>query len=140
MRHFSHPDCSFLELTVSNAQRSGRLFTCKCTFPSDFAHINLFASDRLWDFCLLAVIYKCAEAASSAIDPNSLALPYPFLYSFARFATWTLYGFAAGLVATGLWVIAHECGHQAFSEYKFLNNAVGWVLHSGFVPRYPHIM
>lgn len=33
----------------------------------------------------------------------------------------------------GVWVIAHECGHQAFSESKQLNNAVGWVLHSAFV-------
>jgi hypothetical protein len=32
--------------------------------------------------------------------------------------------------ATGLWIIAHECGHQAFSESKTINNAVGWVLHS----------
>jgi fatty acid desaturase len=31
---------------------------------------------------------------------------------------------------TGLWVIAHECGHQGFSESKTINNAVGWVLHS----------
>jgi len=31
---------------------------------------------------------------------------------------------------TGLWVIAHECGHQSFSPYKELNNAVGLVLHS----------
>lgn len=30
----------------------------------------------------------------------------------------------------GLWVIAHECGHQGFSESKTINNAVGWVLHS----------
>jgi len=34
------------------------------------------------------------------------------------------------LFATGLWVIAHECGHQAFSESKTINNSVGWVLHS----------
>ncbi|CAG7837620.1 unnamed protein product [Allacma fusca] len=31
---------------------------------------------------------------------------------------------------TGLWVIAHECGHQAFSEHQILNDTVGLVLHS----------
>ncbi|TDL15824.1 delta-12 fatty acid desaturase protein [Rickenella mellea] len=85
----------------------------------------------LWDFCLWAIIYQFADAANSAIDPNFLDLPHPFLYSLARFSIWSLYGFAAGLVATGLWVIAHECGHQSFSEYPFLNHTVGWVLHSG---------
>lgn len=34
------------------------------------------------------------------------------------------------LLSQGLWIVAHECGHQAFSESKTINNAVGWVLHS----------
>eukprot|EP00983_Pelagomonas_calceolata_P119752 1160634-Pelagomonas_calceolata.AAC.5 len=32
-----------------------------------------------------------------------------------------------GAVATGVWVIAHECGHGAFSDYTWLNDAVGLV-------------
>jgi hypothetical protein len=40
------------------------------------------------------------------------------------------YWFWAGLAGTGLWVVAHECGHQGFSESKTINNAVGWALHS----------
>ena len=52
-----------------------------------------------------------------------------------RFGLWVLYGFLQGLFATGLWVIAHECGHQAFSSSKTLNDSTGWVLHSAlFVP------
>lgn len=52
-----------------------------------------------------------------------------------RFCLWILYGFLQGLFATGLWVIAHECGHQAFSSSKTLNDSTGWVLHSAlFVP------
>jgi len=39
---------------------------------------------------------------------------------------------------TGIWVIAHECGHQAFSSSKLLNDAVGLVLHSALlVPYFP---
>ena len=37
---------------------------------------------------------------------------------------------------TGLWVLAHECGHQAFSDYKWVNNAVGMVLHSALLVPY----
>jgi len=84
----------------------------------------------VWDLFVIGCIYKAATFADSFITPEQLNLPHPLLYSAARFALWALYGFWAGLFATGLWVIAHECGHQAFSESKFINNSVGWVLHS----------
>jgi hypothetical protein len=90
-------------------------------------------TQSLWDCFVIAVIYQLASFADSFITPEQLNLPHPFWYSFARFALWSLYGFWAGLFATGLWVIAHECGHQAFSESKFINNSVGWVLHSACV-------
>lgn len=35
-----------------------------------------------------------------------------------------------GAVATGVWVIAHECGHQAFSKWQAVNDGFGLVLHS----------
>ncbi|KZT11828.1 delta12-fatty acid desaturase [Laetiporus sulphureus 93-53] len=85
----------------------------------------------VYDFFLIFCIYKLAVFLDARISPEFISLPSPYLYSFARFVLWSLYGFANGLVATGLWVLAHECGHQAFSESKALNNAIGWVLHSG---------
>jgi hypothetical protein len=91
------------------------------------------ASRSLWDFFLIGTIYKATTYIEPFITPEHISLPSPTAYSFARFALWSIYGFATGLVATGLWVIAHECGHQAFSESKFINNLVGWVLHSGSV-------
>ncbi|CAL9118913.1 unnamed protein product [Musa acuminata var. zebrina] len=33
-------------------------------------------------------------------------------------AAWPLYWVVQGCVLTGLWVIAHECGHHAFSDYS----------------------
>lgn len=43
---------------------------------------------------------------------------------------WLLYAAVTGTVATGSWVVAHECGHGAFSDNKKLQDAVGYVLHS----------
>ncbi|XAR70032.1 Phosphatidylcholine desaturase [Bertholletia excelsa] len=37
---------------------------------------------------------------------------------------------------TGLWVIAHECGHHAFSDYQWVDDAVGLVLHSALLVPY----
>ena len=92
----------------------------------------LISNCRVYDLFLVYCIYKGAVFADARITPEYISLPSPYLYSFARFAVWALYGFANGLVGTGLWVLAHECGHQAFSESKTLNNTVGWILHSAY--------
>jgi omega-6 fatty acid desaturase (delta-12 desaturase) len=61
----------------------------------------------------------------------------PLLPSTAlRFVAWMVYGFVQGLVGTGVWVLAHECGHQAFSTSRRLNDFVGWVLHSSLMVPY----
>ncbi|KAF6524830.1 hypothetical protein HZS61_010625 [Fusarium oxysporum f. sp. conglutinans] len=53
-----------------------------------------------------------------------------------RALLWGLYTTLQGLFGTGLWVIAHECGHQAFSESRLVNDATGWVLHSALLVPY----
>jgi omega-6 fatty acid desaturase / acyl-lipid omega-6 desaturase (Delta-12 desaturase) len=54
----------------------------------------------------------------------------------ARAALWAVYTFVQGLFGTGVWVLAHECGHGAFSPSKRLNDFVGWVLHSSLLVPY----
>ncbi|KAI8896377.1 fatty acid desaturase-domain-containing protein [Globomyces pollinis-pini] len=43
---------------------------------------------------------------------------------------WFAYWICQGVVGTGLWVLAHECGHNAFSPHTIVNHSVGFVLHS----------
>ena len=82
------------------------------------------------DAVIIGAVYKATVFAEPFISPEHISLPHPALYTAAWVALWALYGFCTGLPATGLWVVAHECGHQAFSESKTINNTVGWVLHS----------
>ena len=42
----------------------------------------------------------------------------------------------AGTVATGLWVLGHECGHGAFAQTRVVNDAVGFCLHSALLVPY----
>lgn len=49
---------------------------------------------------------------------------------------WLAYAALTGTLATGCWVIAHECGHDAFSENKFLQDAVGYILHTALLVPY----
>ncbi|KAK2764269.1 Oleate hydroxylase fah12 [Arachnomyces sp. PD_36] len=75
-----------------------------------------------------------------ARDIASLATTFGIFYKFVtpeyipstpvRAGLWGLYTVLQGLFGTGLWVMAHECGHQAFSPSKTLNDTVGWVCHS----------
>ncbi|KAI1073605.1 Delta(12) fatty acid desaturase [Whalleya microplaca] len=57
-------------------------------------------------------------------------------YTPARVVLWGLYTVMQGLFGTGAWVLAHECGHQAFSTSKILNDTVGWILHSALLVPY----
>jgi omega-6 fatty acid desaturase (delta-12 desaturase) len=43
---------------------------------------------------------------------------------------WIAYALVTGTVATGAWVVAHECGHGAFSDNKTLQDTVGYILHT----------
>ena len=38
---------------------------------------------------------------------------------------WTAYACVTGTAAMGLWVLAHECGHGAFSDNRMLQDGVG---------------
>ncbi|GLT65826.1 hypothetical protein SLA2020_382320 [Shorea laevis] len=43
---------------------------------------------------------------------------------------WPVYWAFQGCILTGVWVIAHECGHHAFSDYQWLDDTVGLIFHS----------
>lgn len=77
-----------------------------------------------------------AKSMSYAIFSTSLTLAlgigaYALIpVKLAFLPVWALYAAVTGTVATGSWVVAHECGHDAFSDNKTLQDAVGYVLHS----------
>jgi omega-6 fatty acid desaturase (delta-12 desaturase) len=67
---------------------------------------------------------------------HNYVTPETVPYTPARVALWGLYTVLQGLFGTGLWVLAHECGHQAFSTSKVLNDTVGWICHSALLVPY----
>lgn len=76
--------------------------------------------------CLATVFYLCNTYNTPEYIPSTPV----------RALLWAGYTFAQGLFGTGLWVIAHECGHQSFSPSKTLNDTVGWFLHSALLVPY----
>ncbi len=58
----------------------------------------------------------------------AIGLSIPF--TLKMIPIWIIYSFISGTTAMGLWVIAHECGHGAFSKNKVLETSIGYLLHS----------
>ncbi|KAJ9297296.1 hypothetical protein DTO271G3_4589 [Paecilomyces variotii] len=67
---------------------------------------------------------------------HNYVTPETVPYLPARVVLWGLYSVLQGLFGTGVWVLAHECGHQAFSPSKKLNDTVGWICHSALLVPY----
>lgn len=76
-------------------------------------------------------------AFSTALTVGTALLAWAFLpLTWAWAPVWLLYALVAGTFATGAWVVAHECGHGAFSENTKLQDGVGFVLHTALLVPY----
>jgi omega-6 fatty acid desaturase (delta-12 desaturase) len=73
----------------------------------------------LRDFFFVA----CLATTAAYIIPN---IQDQYMQTMA----WGIYAFCQGLIFTGLWELAHECGHGALSKKKWVNDAMGLVMHS----------
>ena len=88
---------------------------------------DCFQPDTLTSLGYLSVSVV-GTAICEAVGVNMLSLFDPA--SLWTLPIWTAYSAVTGTVAMGLWVLAHECGHGAFSKDKKLQDAIGFVLHS----------
>ncbi len=83
--------------------------------------------------------YVARDIVSLAVTfyiTNKFVTPECIPSTAARAGLWALYTFVQGLFGTGLWILAHECGHQSFSPSKTLNDTVGWICHSALLVPY----
>ena len=70
-------------------------------------------------------------AISTAMTVGCGVLAYLYIpMKLSFWPAWLAYAAVTGTIGTGCWVIAHECGHNAFSDNRVLQDAVGYFLHS----------
>jgi omega-6 fatty acid desaturase (delta-12 desaturase) len=91
--------------------------------------VECFRFDPVRAFAALAV-----SLLAVAVPTALAALYLPMTWAWAP--VWVLHAAVVGTAATGVWVIAHECGHGAFSRNGRLQDAVGFVLHSALLVPY----
>jgi fatty acid desaturase len=98
-----------------------------------------FQRSYFWSFAylardlMIAAGFVCATSQVLTTDLPSLSQPLEIL----KFVVgWTFYTFWMGTIMTGPWVIAHECGHGAFSNSQLVNDIVGFVVHQALLVPY----
>jgi len=108
------PDHRFEQVSSERYPSKAELLSC---LP---AELNRFDPLKAWGSLGLSVgLSLLAYGVGTQIPLQWAALPL-----------WLLYGVVTGTVAMGCWVIAHECGHNAFHPNRRLEACVGFVLHS----------
>ncbi|KAI9006276.1 fatty acid desaturase-domain-containing protein [Phycomyces nitens] len=96
------------------------------SIPAHCFERNTFRSFSyvLHDLCFVALWAYCA----SWIDVMSSG--------FTRVILWSTYGVLQSIAGSALWVLAHECGHRAFSPSILINDTVGMIIHSSLLVPY----
>jgi len=87
----------------------------------------------------LAMVAACVYATSQVLstDLPPLEASREGLTNLAVWAFgWSFYAFWMGTIMTGPWVLAHECGHGAFSPSQTFNDVVGFILHQALLVPY----
>ena len=106
----------------------------KAVIPKECFHRSYFHSMYfvVRDTLLAAGCVYAANATLSTDLPSDLLS----LDALQWFAGWNVYAFWMGCVLTGHWVLAHECGHGAFSPSQTFNDAWGFVMHQALLVPY----
>jgi omega-6 fatty acid desaturase / acyl-lipid omega-6 desaturase (Delta-12 desaturase) len=78
-----------------------------------------------------AFVYGTAQVLST--DVPNLANPLEVV---TWIMGWSFYAFWMGTILTGPWVLAHECGHGAFSPSQTWNDIVGFIVHQALLVPY----
>ena len=85
------------------------------------------------DFAMAAAFVYATSQVLSTDLPDANSEPLEIL---TWVAGWSFYAFWMGTIMTGPWVLAHECGHGAFSDSQLFNDVVGFVVHQALLVPY----
>ncbi len=77
------------------------------------------------DIILITIMYYVAISFVAHI---------PFVI--IRVPLWIVWWYFQGLFFMGIWVLAHDCGHNAFTPNKVINNIVGFIVHTMLLTPY----
>ncbi len=89
-----------------------------------------------------AIPAHCFESSLSrslsylALDVGIIAGLYAIAHTLDSWFFWPVFWLAQGTMFWALFVVGHDCGHQSFSKYKWLNNFIGHLCHTPILVPY----
>lgn len=105
------------EMAICHQTRAGVL----ATIP---AHCHILDFRRSMLYTLMSVgLTALLMGAAHAFLPVPTCSPLSMVL-------WAAYATMTGTVAFGIWVIGHECGHNAFCATAWVGHVVGYICHS----------
>jgi len=122
--------CDLLDATSSEAGDSSptSVATAEKRYPTR-SEVLAVIPDECFERSLIRSSFSLVLSLAMTIGSGVLA--YAFLpVSWSWLPAWIAYAIVAGTAGTGCWVIAHECGHRAFAKQNWLQDAIGYLLHS----------
>ncbi|NLD75814.1 MAG: fatty acid desaturase [Acidimicrobiales bacterium] len=81
-----------------------------------------------------SLLHLALSLALTAVPVVLAARFLPLTWAWAP--VWILYALVTGTAGIGLWVLAHECGHGAFSKNRWIQDGVGYVIHTAMLVPY----
>ena len=122
-----------LSLVPLASQEAGDAITQK-TYPTKQEVLATIPADCFERSLLESSLYLFMSLGLT-IGPGLLA--YSFIpMTWQWLPAWLAAAVVIGTAATGCWVIAHECGHRAFTKHNWLQDTIGFILHSGMLVPY----
>lgn len=122
-------------VTESMFMRAPSLQELKAKFPKELfefdrkkAFSNLFFSLSLTTISLVGsiLLYNLFDYAFSG----------EVLWTYLKWVFFAVSAVVTGTISIGLWVLAHEAGHNGFDKNKVINHSVGFFLHTLFLVPY----
>lgn len=85
----------------------------------------------------ITCVYIAYNTLSTTIPSISNSNPWrSSMDMFVYVVGWNTYAFWMGCILTGHWVLAHECGHGAFSPNQTFNDICGFIMHQALLVPY----
>jgi fatty acid desaturase len=106
-----------MELGGGEGKKYPKYEEIRSILPNELFEKNEFVFIKNW--CIDVLMVYALFCASTHIPLNVSYAPL-----------WVSYGFLQGTLATGLWVLGHECGHGTFSESTWKNDLLGYFTHT----------
>jgi len=112
----------------------------KVVEPVDLRTLQESIPKHCWERSFITSFsYLLRDVALSAIATAIYVICIPaecpsgIINTLAWYTAQFLWFWVQGVIWTGLWVIAHECGHHAFCTNDAVSDFIGWILHSALL-------